>query len=209
MKMSQTTDQITSQDTLIKSPLRRFSIEEYHLMGKAGVIGEDERVELIDGRIVEMTPIGSRHSGYVSFLNRQLNKQLLSMGETAIVRVQDPIILNDKTEPQPDIVVVKFKPSIYADSHPRSEDVLLIIEVAESSLEEDKLIKLPRYAASDITEVWIFNLVENIVEVYREPVTLSNGVPGYCRREDYRIGEVLSPEIFPDMRIDLSDMVNL
>lgn len=201
--------QITSQDTLIKSPLRHFSVEEYHRIGEAGIIGEDERVELIDGRIVEMTPIGSRHSGYVSFLNRQLNKQLLSMGETAIVRIHDSIILNDKTEPQPDVAVVKFKPGLYADSHPHSEDVLLIIEIAESSLEEDKLIKLPRYAASGIPEVLIFNLIENIVEAYREPVTLSNGVHGYRNRVDYRIGEVISPESFPDMKIEVSDLMNL
>lgn len=186
-------------------PLRRFSVKEYHRMGETGVIGEDERVELIDGRIVRMTPIGSKHSSYVSFLNRQINKQLLSIEKTAIVRIQDPVILGDETEPQPDVVLVKFKPNAYADSHPRPEDVLLIIEVAESSLEEDRLIKLPRYAGSGIPEVWIFNLAENIVEVYQEPLTLSNGIPGYRKRVDYKIGEILSLEALPDLRVEIPE----
>jgi len=190
-------------------PIRCFSVEEYHRIGEAGIIDEDERVELIDGRIVEMAPIGSRHSGYVDFLNRQLNRQLFSMDETSIVRIQNPVILNDRTEPQPDIAIVKFKPGLYVDSHPRPDDILLIIEVAESSLEEDKLIKLPRYAASGIPEVWIFNLIDNVVEVYGQPLIPSNGVPGYGKRLERRLGEVFSPEAFPDMEVETSDLVNL
>jgi len=135
-------------------PVRRFSVEEYHRIVEAGILDEDERVELIDGRILKMSPIGSQHAAYVSFLNRKLRV----IEETVIVRIQDPIILDDETEPQPDIAVVRFKANAYADSHPRSEDVLLLIEVADTSLEEDRLIKLPRYAGSGVSEVWIFNL---------------------------------------------------
>ena len=179
-------------------PTRRFSVKEYHRMGEAGVFSEDERVELIDGRILKMSPIGSRHAAYVSILNRKLR----AVEEAAIVRIQDPIILDDETEPQPDIAVVKFKANAYVDYHPYPEDVLLIIEVAETSLDEDKEIKLPRYAASGVPEVWIVNLIENIVEVYREPMTLANGIPGYRRRTDFRAGELLSPEAFPDLEIE-------
>jgi Uma2 family endonuclease len=179
-------------------PTWRFSVEEYHRMGEVGIFSEDERVELIDGRILEMSPIGSQHAAYVTLLHRALR----AVEETAIVRIQNPIILDDETEPQPDIAVVKFKSNVYVDSHPYPEDVLLIIEVAETSLVEDREIKLPRYASSGVPEVWIVNLIENIVEVYREPLTLANGIPGYRRRTDFRPGELLSPEAFPDLEIE-------
>ena len=168
-------------------------------MGEAGILGEDERIELISGRIRKMTPIGSRHSACVSFLNRKLR----AVEEKAIVRIQDPIILDDETEPQPDIAIVKFKANDYADSHPRSEDVLLIIEVAETSLEEDRHIKLPRYADAMIPEVWVFNLVDNIVEMYSEPLILANGVPGYHKRKDAKPGETITPMAFPDLEIEV------
>jgi len=197
--------QVSFNSFLYLSPIRRFSVEEYHRMGEVGILSEDERVELIDGRILKMSPIGSQHAAYVSLLNRQLR----AVEETAIVRIQDPIILDDETEPQPDIAVVKFKANSYADSHPRSEDVLLLIEVADTSLEEDRGIKLPRYAASGILEVWIVNLIENIVEVYREPLTLANGIGGYCRRMDFRAGEFLSPEAFPDLEIEILKLNDL
>ena len=152
-----------------------------------------------------MAPIGSQHAAYVSFLNRKLR----AVEETFIVRIQDPIILDDETEPQPDVAVVKFKANAYADSHPRSADVLLIIEVADTSLEEDRLIKLPRYAKSGIPEVWIFNLIDNIVEVYREPLTLANGIPGYRKRIDFGVGELLRPETFPNLEIEIPELSNL
>jgi len=192
----------TSLDSL---PARHFSVEEYHRIVEMGVLGEDERVELIDGRILRMSPIGSQHAAYVSFLNRKLR----SIEDTAIVRIQDPIILDDETEPQPDVAVVKLKANAYADSHPYAEDILLIVEVADTSLQEDRLIKLPKYAGSVVPEVWILNLIEKIVEVYREPLTLANGIPGYRRRTDFKVGEFLSPEAFPDLRIEILELSNL
>jgi len=192
----------TSLDSL---PARHFSVEEYHRMVEVGILGENERIELIGGRILRIPPIGSQHAAYVSFLNRKLR----SIEDTAIVRIQDPIILDDETEPQPDVAVVKLKANAYADSHPRAEDVLLLVEVADTSLEEDRLIKLPRYADSGVPEVWIFNLIDDIVEVYSEPLTLANGVPGYRKRTDFGIGESLSPEAFPDLRIDIPEPGNL
>ncbi len=152
-----------------------------------------------------MSPIGSQHAAYVTFLNRKLR----AIEEKAIVRIQYPIILDDETEPQPDVAVVKFRANAYADSHPRAEDILLLIEIADTSLEEDRLIKLPRYADSGIPEVWIFNLIENIVEVYREPLILANGVPGYRRRTDFGPGESLSIEAFPNLEIEIPKPDNL
>ena len=205
--MSQTVSLKTKEIpiSLDSFPTRHFSVEEYHHMAEVGILAEDERVELIGGRILRMSPIGSQHAAYVSFLNRKLR----AIEETVIVRIQDPIILDDETEPQPDVAVVKLKANAYADSHPHAEDVLLLIEVADTSLEEDRQIKLPRYADSGVPEVWIFNLIEDIVEVYREPLTLANGIPGYRRRTDFRIAESLSPEAFPDLRIEIPKLSNL
>lgn len=180
-------------------PVRRFTVEEYHRLGEVGILGEDERVELIDGWIVNMSPIGSQHAACVSLLNRVLRP----VEATAIVRVEDPIILNDDTEAQPDFAVVRFKANLYADAHPRPEDVLLLIEVAETSLEEDRDIKVPRYAASSIPEVWLVNLMATMIEVYREPLILANGVPGYRSRTDFHPGEPMRPEAFPELEIKL------
>ena len=182
---------------------RRFSVAEYHRMGEVGILGEDDRVELVDGRIVRMSPVGSRHAACVSLLNRLLRP----VEETAIVRVEDPVVLNDETEPQPDIAVVRFKETLYADAHPRPEDVLLIVEVGETSLEEDREVKLPRYAASSIPEVWIVNLAEETIEVYRDPLTLANGVPGYRTRMDAPFGQPICPEAFAHLEIELSLLV--
>ena len=187
------------------SVLRYFSIEEYHRMAEIGIIREDERVELIEGRILKMSPIGSKHTAYVKFLNRKLR----DVEKVAIIGIQDPIILNDKTEPQPDISVVKFKVNAYIDSLPRPEDIFFIVEVAETSLEEDRKIKLPIYAASAIPEVWIFNLIDDIVEVYTEPINLANGVSGYQNRKDYKVGEILIPKAFPDLKIEVPKPDNL
>jgi Uma2 family endonuclease len=186
-------------------PVRRFTVAEYHRLGEVGILGEDERVELIDGWIVNMSPIGSQHAACVSLLNRVLRP----VEATAIVRVEDPILLNDDTEPQPDIAVVRFKANLYADAHPRPEDVLLLIEVAETSLEEDRDIKLPRYAASSIPEVWLVNLMANMIEVYREPLILANGVPGYRSRTDFHPGEPMCPEAFPELEIQLPIPIGL
>jgi Uma2 family endonuclease len=123
---------------------------------------------------------------------------------TAIVRVEDPIVLNDATEPQPDIAVVKFKANLYADAHPGPEDVLLLIEVAATSLEEDRAITLPRYAAAAIPAVWMVNFVDNTIEVYRAPLILANGLPGYRSRTDVLPGEPLRPQAFGDVAIQLS-----
>jgi len=201
MVCKQTPEAAVLADVLLHTlPVRRFTVAEYHRMGQVGLLGEDERVELIDGWIVTMRPIGSRHAACVSLLNRVLRP----VEETAIVRVEAPIILNDATEPQPDIAVVKFKANLYADAHPCPEDVLLLIEVAETSLEEDREIKLPRYAASAIPEVWIVNLIANTIEVYRAPLILANGLPGYRSRTDFLPGEPMRPQAFVDVAIQLS-----
>jgi Uma2 family endonuclease len=145
---------------------RLFTVREFHQMAQAAIFGEDDRVELLAGEIVQMTPIGSRHAACVSRLNRLLSRLL---GDESIVRVQDPLHLDDHSEPQPDLVVVHRREDFYRDAHPRPRDVQLVIEVSDTSAADDRTDKVPLYARSGIPEVWLVDLTTASVDVYREP----------------------------------------
>lgn len=142
-----------------------FSVEDYHRMGEAGIF-EGQRVELLNGKIVDMSPIKSNHAGTVKRLVRLLSDLL---DDSYLLSVQDPIQLDTSSEPQPDLAILKFREDFYTRSHPTPEDTVLLIEVADSSLEKDRTVKLPLYASAGIPEVWIVNLPEQQVERYREP----------------------------------------
>jgi len=144
----------------------RFTAEEYHRMGEAGLFGEDDRVELIEGEIVEMTPIGSRHAGTVIRLNRLLGQ---AVGDRAIVASQSPLRLGTTSEPQPDIALLRPRDDFYTTSHPGSGDVLLLIEVAEASLRYDREVKLPLYARHGIPAVWLVDLAGRELTAYEQP----------------------------------------
>src|SRR6266498_3300178 len=148
---------------LLKGP---FTVDDYHRLAELGILGEDDRVELLDGQIVEMTPIGPDHAGCVDALNRLLSRLV---GDTGIVRVQNPLVLSSEWEPQPDLVVLRPRADGYRKAHPGPEDVLLVIEVADTSLESDREVKLPRYAVAGIPEVWLVALANDRIEVYRQP----------------------------------------
>ncbi|NJO03687.1 MAG: Uma2 family endonuclease [Bacteroidia bacterium] len=145
---------------------RLIKVEEYHRMAEAGIL-QEKGLELIHGEMIKMNPIGSRHSAVVKRLNKLLHQML---GEKFLISVQDPVLLDDFTEPEPDIAILHFWEDYYADRHPRASETLLIIEVADSSLSYDKEIKLPLYASSGIPECWIVNLEAQMVEAYRQPV---------------------------------------
>jgi Uma2 family endonuclease len=146
--------------------LWRFTIADYERMLEAGILSEDDRVELIDGEVRAMSPIGSRHTAIVKRVNAFISRQI---GDTAIVSVQDPIRLNDYTEPQPDIAVLRYREDFYGYAHPGPEDVLLVVEVAETLLEYDRQEKIPRYAQAMIPESWLFDAVSEIVTQYTDP----------------------------------------
>ena len=143
---------------------RRFDVDEYYAMAEAGILSEDDRVELLDGEIVRMAPIGSLHASCVDILARILITQV---GERAVVRVQNPVNLGSRTEPQPDVMLLKWDD--YSQGHPGPEDVLLLIEVSDTTVESDRGVKLPLYAQSGIREVWIVDLTTQAVETYSEP----------------------------------------
>lgn len=134
---------------------RRFTVDEYHRMAEAGILGEDDRVELLDGEIVEMTPIGPRHAGGVNRLTRLFTTRL---GARAIVTVQNPVVLGVRWEPQPDLAILRPRPDFYSTAHARPEDILLIVEVAETSGEADRRVKVPGYAAAGVPETWRVDL---------------------------------------------------
>jgi Uma2 family endonuclease len=143
-----------------------FNVSEYHRMAEVGLLSENSRVELIEGKIIEMSPIGSTHGGAVKRSSAFLNRKL---GDAAIVSVQDPIRLNDFSEPQPDLALLKPRRDFYSDSHPTPQDVLLVIEVADTSAAYDRSVKLPLYARSGIPEAWLMVLSKHIIEVHSQP----------------------------------------
>lgn len=152
----------------VAAPLarRRFTVDEYHRMAEAGILREDDRVELLDGEIVEMTPIGPAHAGQVNRLTRIFTGRL---GDRAVVSVQNPIVLGTHWEPEPDVVLLRPRADYYRSAHPRPDDVLLVVEVAETSLARDREVKLRAYAAAGVPELWIVDLAGSGLEVCRDP----------------------------------------
>ena len=144
-----------------------FSVDDYYRMADAGVFPIDARVELIEGEVIEISPPGSRHAGCVMRLNSLLHRQTDLSG---VVSVHNPVRLNDFSEPQPDIALLKPRDDFYASAHPTPADVLLIIEVADTTVEYDRRVKLPLYARAGIPEAWLMILPKEIVEVHSQPV---------------------------------------
>ncbi|MGH7544814.1 MAG: Uma2 family endonuclease, partial [Gemmatimonadota bacterium] len=176
---------------------RRFTVDEYHRMAEAGILGEDDRVELLDGEIVQMTPIGPRHNWCVARLNRLFAPRV---GERAIVWVQNSIRLGRYEEPQPDLCLLKASADVSAHSNPGPEDVLLVVEVADTSAQEDRRVKMPKYARAGIPEAWLFDLPAEALEVYRDP-----GPDGYRDVRRLRRGDSIAPLAFPDLVLSVGD----
>jgi Uma2 family endonuclease len=160
---------------------RAFSVDEFHRMGEAGVFGEDDRLELLDGEIVRMTPIGSPHAGCVNRLNSLLTAAL---GPQAIVSVQNPVICSDRTELQPDLAILKARTDFYSHAHPRPQDVYALFEVADSSIRYDQGVKLQAYALAGIPALVIIDLRTRVVTVYRTPTSGTYRQEGVLRLAD-------------------------
>jgi Uma2 family endonuclease len=178
---------------------RRFTVDEYHRMAGAGILTEDDRVELIDGEIVEMTAIGSRHAACVDRLTRLFSRLV---GERVIVRVQNPIRLGEYSEPQPDLALVRLRPDFYASGHPGPSDVLLVVEVVETSVESDREVKLPLYARAGVPEVWLVDLERGFIEVEQDP-----SPEGYRSVQQRTHGQHLAALAFPDAGLSLDEML--
>lgn len=145
----------------------RFTVFDYHRMADAGILGEDSRVELIRGQIIDMAPIGAPHFGMVNRLTRLLPASVAGHG---VLSVQNPVRLDDGSEPEPDVAILKPRADDYETAVPRPADVLLLIEVSDSTLRYDREVKIPLYAESGVSECWLVDLAGRAVEVYRRPV---------------------------------------
>jgi Uma2 family endonuclease len=177
---------------------RRFTREEYHRMAEVGILGRRDRVELIRGEIVEMSPIGRRHGAFVDNLTRLLVKRL---PDHVIVRVQGPVALADDTEPEPDLTVLRRRSVPYKEREAWAEDVLLVIEVAESSLAYDRSTKLRLYAEAGIPEYWVVDCAAETVEVHRGP-----GLEGYREVSLMAGTATLTVQAFPDVEVRTTDI---
>jgi Uma2 family endonuclease len=151
---------------MVNTQIRPLTIDDYHRMIETGIIHEGEHIELISGQIFNMAAKGTRHTVANTEL---LGELLLLLGRRAKIRCQDPIILPNNSEPEPDIVVAKLRADNYVDSHPAPADIILLVEVADSTLNFDRNTKAPIYAAAGIIEYWIINLIDSRLEIYSQP----------------------------------------
>ena len=188
-----------------QTTIRTFSLEEYHWLIEHGFFHEDERVELIQGILHQMSPKGLRHA---ACLTRGLRIFNAALSDRACVRAQDPITLpGSNSEPEPDLVVAQRREDDYASHHPLPANVLLVIEIANSSLDYDRRVKVPLYAAAGISEYWLVNLQEDKIEVYREPTTPALGTPYYRQRQISSVQDTVTPTHFPDCAIPVSGLL--
>jgi Uma2 family endonuclease len=178
---------------------RLFTVEEYYRMAEAGIISKDERVELIEGEVVAMAAIGSRHAACGDRLNCLLSQRV---GGRASVRVQNPIRLDQFSEPQPDIALLRPRADFYAFAHPRPADVFLAVEVADTSVGFDRDVKSPLYARAGIPEAWLVDLTGDYIMVYRKPT-----VQVYQDAQRLQRGQSLFPEAFPDLLLAVEDIL--
>jgi Uma2 family endonuclease len=181
-----------------KVPRHRLTLDDYHRLGAAGILGEDDRVELLEGQLVDMSPIGPRHALAVDALTELLVPAVVGR---AVVRVQNPIELDSGSEPQPDIVVVRRPWRGYPTVHPQPADIFLLIEVADSSLETDVGAKRELYARAGIREFWIVDLTTDAVLVHRDP-----GGDGYGSVTRVEPSSVLEVETLPRVTIPASPL---
>lgn len=178
---------------------RRFNVSEYYKMAKAGILKPDDRVELIEGEIIKMSAIGSPHASRVTRLVRLLSRAL---GDTVVLSPQNPVRLDNFSEPVPDIALLKLRDDYYATRHPTPTDTLLLIEVADSSLLKDRNIKLPLYARAGIPELWLANLPKEMIEVYSDPL---HGKYRKCRK--FKRGEVVKSPTVKGLTLKVNEIL--
>jgi Uma2 family endonuclease len=178
----------------------RFTVDEYEQMTDIGILNENHRVELIRGEIIEKMAIGDQHAARVNKLNRLVGRTL---GDAALVSIQNPIRLPD-SEPEPDVALLRPQEDYYASGKPGPADILLVIEVSDSTLDFDRDVKLPMYADAGISEYWIVNLVDETLEVYRQP--MPGGTYGEVRV--LRAGQDVEIAALPGSTFSVTDIVS-
>jgi Uma2 family endonuclease len=178
---------------------RLFTVKEYYLMYESGVFANGERVELIRGEIIKMAAIGRRHAACVDRCNDVFAYKL---GKKVLIRIQNPLALDNTSEPEPDVLLLKRKADFYESGHPRPADVFLLIEVADSTIDSDRELKIPLYAEDGITEVWLIDINSACIEVYRNPTA-----EGYQDIQKFYRGQNLSILAFSDLSITVDEIL--
>ena len=178
---------------------RRFTVAEYYAMADAGILSENDRVELLNGDIIAMPPIGDWHAAKVRLFANTMPPALQGRG---MISVQGPVRLDDESEPQPDVMLLQWRDDFYATGHPRPADVLLLIEVSDTTVDYDRSAKLAAYAEAGIPEVWITNRRDRRIESYTEPVGNE-----YSSVRHYGPGESIAPQAFPDVMLEVSRII--
>jgi len=175
-----------------------FTVDDYHRMAETGILCKDDRVELLEGQIVAMSPIGNVHQACVDRLNRLFIK---ACGDEAIVRIQGSVVLNDRTQPQPDVALLRPRESFYADGAPGPGDILLLVEVCDSSVDKDLRIKMPLYARVGVSEFWLVDIPQSRIDIYRTPTP-----DGYADTRTAHLGDTISPAAFPDVSFTVASI---
>lgn len=188
--------------TLTLAPTHRFTIEDYYGMAEAGILAPDARVELLEGQILDMMPIGPFHSGTV---NRLTNLFTRRSADRWITCGQNPVRMSERSEPQPDFALLRPREDFYTSAHPTPADVFLLVEVADSSVRFDREEKLPAYARAGIPEFWLINLVERVIEVYWDPSAAGT----YASSQLLRPGESIAPAAFPDAALSVAELLSV
>lgn len=183
----------------IELPHKLFTVDEFHRMAEAGILSEDDRVELIEGEIVEMAPIRMRHAMCVARLVELLTE---SVRRRAIVWPQNSVILNDGTELQPDVALLRLRHYSEDELAPGADDIIFVVEVSDSTLSKDRLVKAPHYARAAIAEFWLINLQESVIEVYATP---SSGA--YQQMKRVERGASLQVPGLTDIRLNVNDIL--
>lgn len=183
---------------MVSTKVKLWTVDDYHRMVETGILTEVDRVELLEGQIIEMNPQLPPHAATTQRAFRYLDRLLESV---AYVRMQLPITLKPKSEPEPDIAVVRIDPNEYGDRHPAPDEIFLIIEVADSTLFSDRQQKAPIYARAGISDYWILDVNTRQVYVFREPT-----LDGYQQETVLAANTVLAPVAFPDITIPLNQL---
>lgn len=183
----------------VEEPVKhRLSVTDFVRMAEAGILREDDRIELIEGELIEMAPIGSKHLSTVAVLSEMLT--LAATGKAFVIS-QSPVTLNDDSQPEPDLVLLKPRDDHYSTAVPVPADVLLLIEVADTTLNYDRNTKIPLYARAGIPEIWLVNLKDNSIEVYRDP-----SAAGYKLIIRPAAEDSISPTQFPQFTLKPRDL---
>lgn len=184
---------------LASLPHRKFTVDEYHNFIATGVFAPEERLELWEGEFIEMSPIGKRHAGCVDSLS-ELLKDFLN--RQAIVRTQNPIVLNNFSEPQPDVCLLKRRDDFYRTISATAQDVLLAMEVADSTVKYDRDIKFPKYAENGIPEAWLIDLENDRIEIHTQPTK-----NGYKLVKILHRGDIAESTVFEEIKISVDDIL--